>query len=47
MLAEVDVPVLVQKPGGCWEQVELPNLYQVNGVGPEGWVKAIENLTGL
>jgi mannosyl-3-phosphoglycerate phosphatase len=47
MLAEVDVPVLVQKPGGFWEEIELPNLYKVEGVGPEGWVKAIKNLTGM
>lgn len=47
MLAEVDFPVLVQKPGGCWEKIELPNLYRVNGVGPKGWVEAIKNLTGI
>ena len=47
MLAEVDFPVLVQKPGGCWENIELPNLYKVNGIGPEGWVVAIKNLTGI
>jgi mannosyl-3-phosphoglycerate phosphatase len=47
MLAEVDVPVLVQKPGGFWEEIELPNLYRVEGVGPQGWVKAIENLTDI
>jgi mannosyl-3-phosphoglycerate phosphatase len=47
MLAEVDIPVLVQKPGGCWEEVEIPNLYRVEGIGPEGWVKAIKNLTGM
>jgi len=44
MLAEVDVPILVQKPGDCWENVEMPNLYRVDGVGPEGWVKAMEEL---
>jgi hypothetical protein len=47
MLAEVDVPVLVQKPGGCWEDINLPNLYKVKGIGPEGWVSAISNLIGL
>ena len=47
MLAEVDFPVLVQKPGGCWENIELPNLYRVEGVGPKGWVEAIKNLTGI
>jgi len=47
MLAEVDFPVLVQKPGGCWENMEIPNLYKVDGIGPEGWVEAIKNLTGI
>jgi len=47
MLAEVDLPVLVQKPGGCWENIELPNLYKVNGIGPEGWVEAVGKLTGM
>ena len=47
MLAEVDVPVLVQKPGGCWEDIKLPNLYKVEGIGPEGWVNAIKNLIRL
>jgi mannosyl-3-phosphoglycerate phosphatase len=47
MLAEVDVPVLVQKPGGYWEKIELPHLYRVNGIGPQGWVEAIKELTGL
>ncbi len=47
MLAEVDVPVLVQKPGGYWEDIELANLCRIDGVGPQGWVKAIEELTGI
>ncbi len=47
MLAEVEAPVLVQKPGGYWENIEIPNLYRVEGVGPEGWVKAVAGLTGL
>lgn len=47
MLTEVDVAVLVQKPGNYWEEIELPNLHRVDGVGPQGWVKAIEELTEL
>lgn len=47
MLAEVDTPVLVQKPGGHWEEIELPGLYRADGIGPRGWVKAIAELTGL
>ncbi len=46
MLAEVDFPVLVQKPGGSWQEVELPNLNRVAGIGPEGWVRAIKELVG-
>jgi mannosyl-3-phosphoglycerate phosphatase len=47
MLAAVDLPVLVQKPGGFWEDIELPNLYKAKGIGPEGWVKVIKKLTGI
>ena len=47
MLAEVDVPLLVQKPGGHWEKVELPGLLRVDGIGPQGWVKAITELVGV
>lgn len=47
MLAEVDIPVLVQKPGSYWEQMEIPNLYRVEGIGPEGWVRSVEKLTGI
>jgi len=47
MLSEVDFPVLVQKPGGFWEEIELPNLCKINGVGPRGWVKAVQNITGI
>lgn len=47
MLAEVDVPVLVQKPGSYWEEIELPTLYRIEGVGPQGWVKAVTELTGV
>lgn len=47
MLAEVDVPVLVKKPGNYWEKIELKNLRRIEGVGPQGWVKAIRELTAL
>lgn len=47
MLSEVDFPVLVQKPGNCWEEIDLQNLYRVSGVGPQGWIRAIEELTGV
>jgi mannosyl-3-phosphoglycerate phosphatase len=47
MLAEVDIPVLVQKPGNYWEEVELSNIYRVEGVGPEGWVRAVEKFIAI
>jgi mannosyl-3-phosphoglycerate phosphatase len=47
MLAEVDFPVLVQKPGNYWEEIDLPGLYRVRGEGPQGWTRAIRELTGI
>jgi mannosyl-3-phosphoglycerate phosphatase len=47
MLAEVDFPVLVQKPGNYWEKIDLPGLYRVKGEGPRGWTRAIRELTGI
>jgi mannosyl-3-phosphoglycerate phosphatase len=47
MLAEVDTAVLVQKPGDYWEGIELPNIYKVEGVGPNGWVKAVQRLIAV
>jgi len=44
MLLSVDIPVLVQKPGGTWEDIDLPHLHRVEGIGPEGWAKAVEEL---
>jgi len=47
MLAAVDRPVLVQKPGGFWQEMALTNLYRVEGIGPQGWVKVVAELTGV
>jgi mannosyl-3-phosphoglycerate phosphatase len=44
MLSTVDSPVLVQKPEGVWEQISLPQLYKIEGIGPEGWIRAIREL---
>jgi len=46
MLSVVDIPFLVQKPGGWWEKVDLPNLKRIKGIGPEGWNQAIKELMG-
>lgn len=44
MLLAVDIPVLVQKPEGGWEEMDIPNLRRVEGVGPEGWARAVEEI---
>jgi len=46
LLRAVDLPVLVQKPDGTWEDLSPspPRLRRVEGVGPEGWRRAVERL---
>lgn len=44
MLAAVDIPILVQKPAGRWEEMDLPRLGRIEGIGPEGWNRAIERI---
>ena len=44
MLSAVDLPILVQKKDGNWEEINLPRLRKVQGVGPEGWSRAITEL---
>jgi mannosyl-3-phosphoglycerate phosphatase len=44
MLSQVDIPILVQKGNHSWEDVDLPRLRKIQGVGPEGWSKAILEL---
>jgi len=44
MLKMVDIPVLLQKEGGRWEEMELPGLVKVEGQGPQGWREAILSL---
>jgi mannosyl-3-phosphoglycerate phosphatase len=46
MLSAVEIPVLVQQLGGIWEEMDLPNLYRIDSIGPEGWAKAIEEIGG-
>jgi mannosyl-3-phosphoglycerate phosphatase len=47
MLSVVDVPVLVQRPGGYWEDIGLDNVIRAVGVGPAGWVRVVTELAGL
>jgi predicted mannosyl-3-phosphoglycerate phosphatase (HAD superfamily) len=44
MLLAVDIPVLVQGPEGGWEEVNIPRLRRVEGIGPEGWARAVEEI---
>ncbi|HEY5648486.1 MAG TPA: HAD hydrolase family protein, partial [Nitrospiria bacterium] len=47
MLEAVDHPVLVQKPGGGYQEgIRLPGLERARGVGPEGWSQAVLKLIG-
>lgn len=41
MLALMDVPILVQKKDHSWENVSLPGLRKIEGIGPQGWNSAI------
>jgi mannosyl-3-phosphoglycerate phosphatase len=45
MLQVVDYPILVQKPGGQYEEsVRLSGLIKAQGIGPEGWRTAVLKL---
>ena len=46
MLAAVDIPVLVQKKDHTWENIDLPELRRIPGVGPQGWSRAIKEILG-
>lgn len=45
MLKRVDYPVIVQKPDGSYDsRIDTPNLTLAEGIGPDGWSKAISGL---
>jgi mannosyl-3-phosphoglycerate phosphatase len=46
MLSQVDIPFLVQRKDRSWEDMNLPCLRRVRGIGPEGWSKAIVDVFG-
>jgi mannosyl-3-phosphoglycerate phosphatase len=46
LLSQVHIPILVQKRDHSWEDMNLPRLCKVQGVGPEGWSRAIVELLG-
>ena len=42
MLAVVDIPILVKKNSGNYDRrIQIANLIYADGIGPEGWNKAI------
>jgi mannosyl-3-phosphoglycerate phosphatase len=47
MLAEVDVPVLVEKATGGWLKTHLYNVIYADGKGPRGWVQAVKKLVAI
>jgi mannosyl-3-phosphoglycerate phosphatase len=46
LLLQVDMPMLVQKRDHTWEDMNLPRLRKVEGVGPQGWSRAIAEVFG-
>lgn len=42
MLRAVDHPIQVRAHDGHWADIDVPGIVRVDGVGPEGWVKAVE-----
>jgi mannosyl-3-phosphoglycerate phosphatase family protein len=45
MLEKVDYPVIVRKPDGNYDpRITISNLIKADGVGPDGWNKAIAHL---
>lgn len=45
MLQRVDLPIAVQKHDGSYDNaIQLPNLVKAEGIGPEGWNRAVMEL---
>lgn len=45
MLREVDYPVIVQRPDGSYDgRIDIPHLIRTEGIGPEGWNRAVNRL---
>lgn len=45
MLAATDIPVLVQKPDGSYEETDFEVMH-AEGIGPEGWNRAVCEILG-
>lgn len=46
LLAVMDIPLLVQRPGGAWASLPVEGIRQVKGIGPKGWTQAMQMLVG-
>ncbi len=45
MLERVDRPIIVRKHDGTYdERIRVPDLLKANGIGPDGWNRAVLNL---
>ena len=42
MLSLMDLPLLVQKSNGSWENLQIDNLEKIKGIGPDGWEIALQ-----
>ncbi|HJU78084.1 MAG TPA: HAD-IIB family hydrolase [Nitrososphaeraceae archaeon] len=42
MLTLVDIPMLVQKFDGNWDNLQFDKLHKINGIGSKGWEIALE-----
>ncbi len=48
MLERVDYPIIVKKPDGRYERrIKIKNLIKADGIGPEGWNRAVTELLDL
>jgi mannosyl-3-phosphoglycerate phosphatase len=47
MFLNVDIPILVQRPGGGYDEsvsLQVPGIRKVSEIGPAGWRAAVEDL---
>jgi len=45
MLEEVDTPIIVRKPDGTYDAaLDIPGITRADGIGPEGWNRAVLQL---
>jgi mannosyl-3-phosphoglycerate phosphatase family protein len=42
MLVQMDVPMLVQRPDKSWSALQIKNIINLPGVGPNGWKNALD-----